>query len=110
MRLRRSGKLILGACGLATAGLLYGIARAHMLDKAFERVPAGASQSQVVKLLGKPWKVDRCGELFGAGPVEPDCAEEYLYAPPFAPLTPQYYSVSFDNSGHVVKKYIYSSP
>jgi hypothetical protein len=39
----------------------------------------------------------------------PNCTE-YIYRNSFAPLIPEYYSVRFDTSGHVVEKYVYSSP
>ncbi len=81
----------------------------YRAQRNFDRVLIGASRTDVVRLLGKPWKVDKCGERFG-NPNQPGCADEYLYKHPFAPLVPEYHSVSFDFSGHVKDTYIYSSP
>jgi hypothetical protein len=73
-------------------------------------VKAGDSEEQVVRLLGKPNRIEKCGESFGnpGGPV--GCVEDYLYSSPFAPLVPEYWAVSFDSRKHVVGKEHYLSP
>lgn len=65
------------------------------------------SQAEVVRLLGTPSWIEPCGLSFGT--PKPDCTE-FIYRNSFAPLVPEYHSVSFDQSGHVVETYIYSSP
>jgi hypothetical protein len=70
-------------------------------------VNVGASNEQVLRLLGAPSWVETCGKSFGT--PKPNCTE-YIYRDSFAPLLPLYYSVSFDTSGRVVDKYVYSSP
>ena len=72
-----------------------------------ERVMIGSSNHEVINLLGRPSWVEPCGKSFGT--AKPNCTE-YIYRNSFAPLVPEYYSVSFDTSGHVIDKYVYSSP
>jgi len=67
----------------------------------------GSSNQEVINLLGRPSWVEPCGKSFGT--ARPNCTE-YIYRNSFAPLVPEYYSVSFDTSGHVIDKYVYSSP
>jgi hypothetical protein len=57
------------------------------------------SEMEVVRLLGNPSWVEPCGKSFG--PLKPSCTE-YIYRNSFAPLIPEYYSVSLDNSGRVL--------
>lgn len=73
----------------------------------FERVTTGSSNHEVVSLLGRPSWVEPCGKSFGA--AKANCTE-YIYRNSFAPLIPEYHSVSFDTSGHVIDKAVYSSP
>jgi hypothetical protein len=58
-------------------------------------------------VLGRPSWIEPCGKSFGK--PKPNCAE-YIYRNSFAPLVPEYYSVSLDTNGHVVDKYVYESP
>lgn len=110
MKFSKTQKIYLAVGGLLTLWALYHFVSGYRVNWNFDRVPIGASKAEVVRLLGTPWKVDKCGELFGGGPPNPACAEEYLYKTPFAPLVPNYYSISFDSSGRVMEKYFYSSP
>jgi hypothetical protein len=107
----RKSKLIIITAGVAASTWIgWSIIRATVLPTRFERIAIGDSRQQVLWLLGKPWRIEKCGEPFGNPGGNPDCTEEYLYASPYAPLIPQYWSVSFDKSGHVIEKYDYVSP
>jgi hypothetical protein len=110
VRLHKSHRLYLAAGGLLAVWSLCYFVNGYRVNWNFDRVPNGASKAEVVRLLGTPWKVDKCGELFSGGSPNPACAEEYLYKTPFAPWVPNYYSISFDSSGRVMEKYFYSSP
>jgi hypothetical protein len=105
----KARKLLLAVAGVLILAFLVHIVQGYNVISRFERVPIGASKFEVVRLLGRPWKMDKCGERFG-NPNQPGCAEEYLYRHPLAPLVPNYYSISFDASGHVLDKFVYSSP
>ena len=86
--------------------------RDRRLVKGFDKVADGVTQQDVVRLMGKPRKIEKCGEFFA--PVLQSeinlCASEYLYTATFAPYTPQYYIVRFDGRGHVISKVPLSSP
>ena len=86
--------------------------RDHSLAEGFDRITDGATRQDVVRLMGKPKKVEKCGEFFAPIPQSEIkvCASEYLYAATFAPYTPQYYIVRFDGGGHVINKVPLSSP
>jgi len=47
------------------------------------------------------------GSLFGK--PKPHCTE-YIYRNSFAPLISEFYSVSLDDTGHVLDTYVYESP
>jgi hypothetical protein len=110
VKFSKTHKIYLAVGGLLAIWSLYHLVNGYRVNWNFDRVPIGASKAEVVRLLGTPWKIDKCGELFGGGPPNPACAEEYLYRTLFAPLVPNYYSISFDSSGRVMEKYFYSSP
>jgi hypothetical protein len=82
------------------------------LAKGFAKIADGATRRDVVRLMGKPKKVEKCGEFFGPIPQSEmgGCVREYLYTATFAPYAPQYYVVRFDGSDHVIGKTPYSSP
>ena len=83
VRLRnKAHRLYLAAGGLLAVWSLYHFVNGYRVNWNFDRVPIGASKAEVVRLLGTPWKVDKCGELFSGGPPNPACAEEYLYKTP----------------------------
>ncbi len=92
---------------LIAAMLGWGLYRNARIAARYERVNLGASSDQVVRLLGTPSWIEPCGKSFGT--PKPNCTE-YIYRNSFAPLVPEFYSVSFDTNGHVTDKYVYSSP
>jgi hypothetical protein len=86
------------------------IARASRIPKHFEQIAIGDSRDRVLELMGKPKTIEKCGEPFGGKTSNPGCKEDYLFASPFAPFVPEYWSVSLDDSGRVINKYHYVSP
>ena len=93
--------------GLVALVIGSGFYRNSRISTRFEAVTIGASDEQVRRVLGRPSWIEPCGKSFGK--PKPNCAE-YIYRNSFAPLVPEYYSVSLDTSGHVVDKYVYESP
>jgi len=85
----------------------WGLYRNSRVAVRYESVRVGASAQDVQRLLGRPSRVEPCGTSFGS--PKANCTE-YIYRNSFAPLIPEYYSVSFDTSGHVVDKFVYGSP
>jgi hypothetical protein len=98
---------VLGFAVLVALIAAWGFHRNSRIDAGFRAVHVGASQTEVVRLLGKPSWIEACGKSFGE--QKSNCTE-YIYRDSFAPLIPEYYSVTFDSTGHVLDAYVYSSP
>ena len=111
---RKFGRLYVA---VAILGVILGIIavtswvahRRYELRAAFDKVHLGASKSEVVRQLGRPWKVSRCGVTFGDG-SPPGCVEEVIYRAPFATRTPRYWSFQFDAEGKLMSKWEDLSP
>jgi hypothetical protein len=101
------GIILIILVGLLASFVGWGFYRNLTISRRFEGVSIGASDAQVRLLLGRPSWIEPCGKSFGKPKAN---YAEYIYRNCFAPLLPEYYSVSFDTSGHVVDKYIYESP
>jgi hypothetical protein len=108
-----AGWLIVASIILAGAiWLVWAILRDRQLYAHFDGVKAGASEADVLRELGRPKRVERCGEFWAPFPKQEleGCKKEYFYASPFAPLLPQYYVVWFDADDRVQSLHGYSSP
>jgi hypothetical protein len=90
----------------------YAYWRDNGLARGFDKITVGATQRDVVRLMGKPKKIEKCGEFFGPIPQSEmkGCASEYLYAVTVAPYVPSYYVIRFDEGGRVLSTDPYSSP
>jgi hypothetical protein len=104
---KKSAIFLLACAGVIAMTLGWCFYRNSRITAGYQGVNVGASNEQVLRLLGAPSWVEACGKSFGT--LKRNCTE-YIYRDSFAPLLPVYYSVSFDTSGHVVDKYVYSSP
>jgi hypothetical protein len=63
------GYLIVGCIVLAGAiWLAWAILRHKQLEKGFDEITAGATEREVLKSLGRPKRVEKCGEFFGPLP------------------------------------------
>jgi hypothetical protein len=111
--MKRTGWLIVACIVVAVAvWLVWAILRDRQLYTTFDRVKAGESETDILRQLGRPKRIERCGEFWGPFPKEEldGCKEEYFYASPFAPLFPQYYVVWIDANDRVKSTHSYSSP
>jgi hypothetical protein len=77
--------------------VLCGTHRQRRIAKTFEDSAFGTLQSDVVKQLGAPWKTASCGQTLGERFRK--AVKEELYAPPFAPAMPQYWSFMYEGNG-----------
>jgi hypothetical protein len=105
--------LIIGSIALAgTIWVAWAILRDNRLRTGFDKIKIGTTEQSVLQELGRPKRVEKCGEFFGPLPKEEaeGCAREYFYASPFAPWLPQYYVVRFDANNRVRSTSPYSSP
>ncbi len=86
------GVLILTAV-IVCGAIVWITRREHKLVTAFQNMPVGTMQAETKAQLGAPWKAGACGQVFG-GNMPPGCKEEYIYASPYARLSPPVFSPS----------------
>ena len=103
----KAAVFVLAFIGLVALTTAWGFYRNSRIATGYSAVHVGASQAEVVRLLGKPSWIETCGKSFGT--PKPNCTE-YIYRNSFAPIIPEYHSVAFDGNGHVLDVYVYSSP
>jgi hypothetical protein len=77
-------------------------------QKSFASVQIGDSRASVIGRMGKPnYHEGKCGVIHFP---DKNCAIEYVYSHPFAPLVPKYYIVSFSPEDRVVEADEWDSP
>ncbi|MGO8694594.1 MAG: hypothetical protein ACLQMF_13110, partial [Rectinemataceae bacterium] len=74
--------------------------RERQLSQGFAAVRVGDTRGSVRSQMRHPWKDGACGYI-SDGP--PGCAEEFIYAHPYAPLVPEYWIISFDSRHKVLQ-------
>jgi len=101
-----------GVVLVVSAWFAWAIVRDNRLRNGFDKIETGTTEQEVLQELGRPKRVEKCGEFFGPLPKEQadGCTREYFYASPFAPLKPHYYVVRFDANNRVRSTTPYSSP
>jgi hypothetical protein len=105
-----TSKLVaLGIALLATVLVVSCAVRTRFLGTHIADIAHGMPPSQVVAILGKPTADTRCGAALEAGsPAQ--CAREFSYSDPLAPLNPTYYLVQFGSDGRVIDTAVITSP
>jgi hypothetical protein len=82
--------------------------RFSRVEGSFASIRIGDSRQSVVATLGKPnYHAGGCGVIHV--PLK-NCALEYVYSHPFAPLLPDYYVVSFSTDDRVIEAERWTSP
>lgn len=102
--------LILSLCLLLILATKTVIAFAHYkkAERSFAAVQIGDSRDSVVGRMGKPnYHEGKCGVIHFP---DKNCAVEYVYSHPFAPLVPEYYIVSFSSEDRVIEADEWDSP
>ena len=99
---------VLGLVLLIAALILWPVYRVRRLTNAFSRVKQNDARDPVLKHIGKPWKDEECGKYLGGVPT--GCAEEFIYAHPYAPYVPEYWVIDFSSSHRVISKVQLISP
>jgi hypothetical protein len=83
-------------------------ARYSKVERGFASVHVGKSRDVVITKIGKPnYHAGKCGVIHF--PYK-NCALEYVYAHPFAPIIPDYYIVSFSPDERVIEAEQWNSP
>ena len=86
----------------------YQFGRFSRVERTFGSVKVGHGRKSVIDSLGTPnYYAGKCGVIHN--PRE-DCALEYVYAHPFAPLLPDYYIISFSADDRVIQADRWVSP
>ena len=103
--------IILIAIIVIVAVVAFGLWVPHRRQKlraTFDQFPLRAPKATLVGQLGAPWKDGKCGQMFRLSLSA--CADEVIYASPFAPLVPEYWVFQFDKEGRLIDKCQWDSP
>ena len=96
MKIVRYMLVVLVLLAMLTFGTLV---RSRSLDKSFAKIRPGDSKQRVAALRGEPRSVRPCGPVLDV----PGCAQEMVYAHPFAPMVPEYWLVALGPDGRVLQ-------
>lgn len=103
--------LVLLACALAAIAAYVGyLLFDDSLNRGFDAVTAGMTESAVVEILGPPDERRqgcRDAPTWEGTPVTGECAVELVYHAHFGPV---FWTVGFDRNAQAVAKYAYVSP
>ena len=102
--------LILSLCVLLViaAKTVIAFGRYAKAERSFASVQIGDSRASVIGRMGKPnYHEGKCGVIHFP---DKNCALEYVYSHPFAPLIPEYYIVSFSPEDRVIEADEWDSP
>jgi hypothetical protein len=90
--------------------VLIAFERFSTVERDFESIQNGQSRTSVNTKFGKPnYYSGKCGTLVEI-PAVKNCAVEYVYSHPLAPLLPDYYVISFSADGRVIQADHWVSP
>jgi hypothetical protein len=109
MRKRTIVSLVL-ACLLLILGFkaVVSFARFSKVKRGVNSVLVGQSRLAIVQKLGRPnYYSGSCGMIHNPPQRR---VLEYVYGPPFAPLVPEYYIVSFSSDDRVIQGDAWMSP
>ena len=82
--------------------------RYSRIEREFPTIRVGQSRGAVVTSMGKPnYYAGKCGVIHVP---DKNCATEYVYSYPFAPIIPEYYIVSFSSDDRVIEADEWDSP
>jgi hypothetical protein len=107
--MKKASALIAAILVLATlARMGYAFARYAMVERRFISIQAGDTLDSVKDKLGRPnYYQGKCGVIHI--PAR-NCAEEFVYSHPLAPIIPEYHIVSFSSDGRVIEAEDWNSP
>jgi hypothetical protein len=83
-------------------------ARYSKVERGAESIHLGEPRALVITKIGNPnYHAGKCGVIHFP---DKNCALEYVYSHPFAPIVPQYYIVSFSPDDRVIEADWWTSP
>jgi hypothetical protein len=78
------------------------------VERGFASVRVGETRTAVITSIGKPnYYAGKCGVIHFP---DKNCALEYVYSHPFAPIVPDYYIISFSADDRVIEAGPWDSP
>lgn len=87
---------------------VFAFTRYSKVERGFASVHVGESRAAVIAKIGKPnYYAGKCGVISSP---DKNCALEYVYSHPFAPIVPDYYIVSFSPDDRVIEAEQWNSP
>jgi hypothetical protein len=108
---RRSHIALIGAGALLFvigARVIFAFVNYARVERNFPLIRQGDPRDYVAAKLGKPnYYHGNCGVIHVPNK---ECALEYVYSHPFAPLIPEYLIVSFSKNGRVIEAESWDSP
>jgi hypothetical protein len=94
--------------GFLLARTAIAFARYSKVERETGAVQAGMSRGEVVGKIGVPnYHAGKCGVIHNS---DKNCALEFVYSHPFAPLVPKYFIVEFSTDDRVIKAEEWDSP
>jgi hypothetical protein len=112
MPVRKLKYIAIVIVALAVTGLVLPILRIKLLEQHYNQVEKGQSKESVEARLGKPAEIKRCTENIWWDAQflkknKGECQEEFWY---YSHITPEMWTIGFDENGRVISKYHYVSP
>ena len=101
---------MLSACLLLllAARIVVAFLRYSKAERYFASVQVGETRASVIARMGNPnYHAGKCGVIHLPSK---ECAAEYVYSHPFAPLVPEYKIVSFSRDDRVIETDEWDSP
>ena len=108
---------VVGIFGICVILTLAGLYRTYVYQRDYLKVVRRDSESRVINLLGSPSKVTSGGEFIAWDndtTIHLDknkiVKKEFWYYSPVPYISPEMWSIGFDNENKVISKYHYVSP
>jgi len=102
------GVIAIGVLIAISVRVVFAFRRFSTVENSFASIHVGDSRHYVLSMLGKPnYHAGACGVIHLA---QKNCALEYVYSHPFAPILPDYYVVAFSPDDRAIKVEHWQSP
>jgi hypothetical protein len=92
--------IVIGLILIVLVLILWPVVMVRHLEGSFDEVQENDTKDLVLKRMGHPWKDEGCGKYLGGQAA--GCAEEFIYAHPYAPYVPEYWVIDLNSSQRVM--------
>jgi hypothetical protein len=108
---------VVGILGICIIFTLAGLYKTHVYQRDYLKVECKDSESKVINLLGSPSEVTSGGKYISWDydttiylDTSKVLKKEFWYYSPVPYISPEKWSIGFDNENKVISKYHYVSP